>query len=115
MKRSLSVVAVALLLFSCKNDSDKEKFTVSGELKNTPDSLVYLEELFFSEAAPEVLDTGMEIRWISHRVAPAASPPKPAGNLGCVVASTTMINSAVNPTSTRATDARPKPSGECSP
>lgn len=59
MKRSLSVVAVALLLFSCKNDSDKEKFTVSGELKNTPDSLVYLEELFFSEAAPEVLDTGI--------------------------------------------------------
>ena len=59
MKRLLPAVAIAALLFSCKNDSDKENFTVIGELKNTADTTVYLEELFFSQAAPELLDTGI--------------------------------------------------------
>ncbi len=59
MKRLLPALAITVLLFSCRNDSDKENFTVTGELKNTPDTMVYLEELFFSQAAPEVLDTGI--------------------------------------------------------
>lgn len=59
MKKLVPAVAIAALLFSCKNTSDKEKFVVSGELRNTSDTKVYLEELFFSQAAPEVLDTGI--------------------------------------------------------
>ena len=58
MKKLFSVVAVAALLFSCNTGADKEKFTVEGELKSAPDQKIYLEELFFSEKPPEVLDTG---------------------------------------------------------
>ena len=59
MKKLLPAVLLAAVLFSCKNSSDKEKFTVTGELKNTTDEKVYLEELFFSQTQPEVLDTGI--------------------------------------------------------
>ena len=59
MKKLFLAVSLAAVLFSCKNSSDKEKFTVTGELRNTTDVKIYLEELFFSQAPPEVLDTGI--------------------------------------------------------
>jgi len=57
MKRILSLLAVALILFSCNNANQKGKFTVNGQLKNAPDQKAYLEELYFGQKDPEVIDT----------------------------------------------------------
>ena len=47
-----------LFLFSCKSESDKGKFTVSGEIKNATNQKVFLEEIHFTQDAPVVIDTG---------------------------------------------------------
>ncbi len=57
MKKLFTIVFCMAILFACNNDNQKGKFTVSGEIKNAPDQKVYLEELYFSEKAPEILDT----------------------------------------------------------
>lgn len=57
MKKSLVVAAFAATLFSCNNKGDKGQFTLSGELKASPDQKIYLEQLYFGDKAPEVLDT----------------------------------------------------------
>jgi len=57
MKKILLAVGIAALAVSCNDKDDKGKFTVTGEIKNLPDQHVYLEQLFFSNKAPEVLDT----------------------------------------------------------
>jgi peroxiredoxin len=49
---------IAAVLFSCNTNSDKGRFTLDGELMSSPDQKIYLEELYFSEKQPEVLDTG---------------------------------------------------------
>jgi peroxiredoxin len=51
-------VLLAATLFSCNNSTDKGKFTVSGEIKSVTDQEIYLEELYFSDKRPQVLDTG---------------------------------------------------------
>ncbi len=51
------MVVAAATLFSCTSETEKGKFVVEGELKNAPDQKVYLEELFFSQKEPVVLDT----------------------------------------------------------
>lgn len=56
MKRSMVLAAMAALLFSCKS-TDNKKFTVTGELRSATDKKLYLEEWFFTQAPPEVLDT----------------------------------------------------------
>ena len=56
IKFFLMAVSTAML-FSCNNETKKGTFTVTGELKNAPDQHVYLEELFFSQKEPLVLDT----------------------------------------------------------
>lgn len=57
IKKILSVIAVSAMLLSCKNEDEKGKFTLKGELKNIEDQQVYLEQLFFSNQDPQVLDT----------------------------------------------------------
>jgi peroxiredoxin len=57
MKKIMLIAVTAILLFSCKNKTDNGKFTVTGEIKNAPDQKVYLEQLYFSQADPQVLDT----------------------------------------------------------
>jgi peroxiredoxin/predicted small lipoprotein YifL len=57
MKKIFSLLTVAIILFSCTNAGDKGKFTVNGQVKNVPDQKVYLEELYFSQKDPEVIDT----------------------------------------------------------
>jgi len=57
MKKILATAAVAAMLFSCNNNADKEKFTLSGVLKGSPDQKIYLEQLYFSDKPAEVLDT----------------------------------------------------------
>ncbi len=58
MKKLFAAVAVAAILFSCNDKADKGAFTVTGEIKASPDQKIYLEELYFSAKQPEVLDTG---------------------------------------------------------
>ena len=57
MKKILPVFVMAVVLLSCNNNPSKGKFTVNGEVKNTTDTRVYLEELFFSDKDPQVLDS----------------------------------------------------------
>ncbi|HSN61986.1 MAG TPA: DUF4369 domain-containing protein [Ferruginibacter sp.] len=57
IKKILSVIAVSAMLLSCNNEDEKGKFTLKGELKNMEDQQVYLEQLFFSNQDPQVLDT----------------------------------------------------------
>ncbi len=57
VKRLLGIVAVSTVLFSCNNEEEKGKFTLNGDVKNLPDQKIYLEQLYFSEQDPQVLDT----------------------------------------------------------
>jgi peroxiredoxin len=57
MKKIFVAALCTVILFSCNNKSETGKFTVTGQIKNAPNQKVYLEELFFSEKDPEVLDT----------------------------------------------------------
>lgn len=56
-KKLFVAIAIGTVLVGCNNNNEKGKFTVSGELKNIPDQQVYLEELYFSQQEPQVLDT----------------------------------------------------------
>lgn len=48
---------IAILGFiSCKS-GDKNKFTISGNIKNLENQHIYLEQLYFDDKAPDVLDT----------------------------------------------------------
>ena len=58
MKKLFTAAVIAALLFSCNAGADKGKFTLDGEIKSATDQKIYLEELYFSEKQPEVLDTG---------------------------------------------------------
>lgn len=58
MIKFLIMLAGATVLFSCNSEIVKGKFKVTGEIKNLPDQKVYLEELFFTQKEPVVLDTG---------------------------------------------------------
>jgi len=57
MKKLFSIIAVVMVLVSCNHKSAKGTFTVSGEIKSAPDQKVYLDQLFFSNDDPQVLDT----------------------------------------------------------
>ncbi len=57
MKNVIKVCIAALIMVSCNNNSDKNKFSLTGEIKNLPDQKIYLEEIYFSERDPEVVDT----------------------------------------------------------
>ena len=57
MKRIVISVLLSIVLFSCNNRKEVGRFTLNGEIKNAPDQKIYLEELFFSQKDPEVLDT----------------------------------------------------------
>ncbi len=59
MKRYLVLLTASALLYSCSNDTGKGKFTLNGELKGTAGQKVFLEELYFTNKAAEVLDTGI--------------------------------------------------------
>ncbi|HEX2683061.1 MAG TPA: DUF4369 domain-containing protein, partial [Ferruginibacter sp.] len=57
MKKIIGAAVIAAILVSCNSKDDKGKFTLSGDLKSSPDQKIYLEQLYFSEKQPEVLDT----------------------------------------------------------
>ncbi len=57
MKKIFVAALCTGILLSCNNKNETGKFTVTGQIKNAPNQKIYLEELFFSEKDPEVLDT----------------------------------------------------------
>ncbi len=59
MKNLFFFFVSILFLSACsgKKDAPGGNFTVKGEIKNVPDQDVYLDQLFFSEQQPEVVDT----------------------------------------------------------
>ena len=58
MKKILLGILLLAGLASCSEKQEKGKFTVKGDLKNAEDQKIYLEQLFFSQKDPEVIDTG---------------------------------------------------------
>ncbi len=59
MNRLLKCCLAALVLISCKVNDNSNKLSLEGEIKNLPDQKVYLEQLYFNEKDPEVLDTAV--------------------------------------------------------
>ena len=57
MKKTLLILSISFLLFSCNNEDVKGKFTVNANVKNIPNQQVYLEELYFSNKAATIVDT----------------------------------------------------------
>ena len=57
MKKLFQALLITLVIAGCAGKENKGKFTVTGELKNVPDQKIYLEELYFSQKNPEVVDT----------------------------------------------------------
>ncbi len=57
MKKTLVGLLMLASIVSCNNKIEKGIFTVHGNLKNIEDQNIYLEQLFFSDKNPEVLDT----------------------------------------------------------
>ncbi len=57
MKQLIVCMLGLVVLAACNNKTAKNTFTVTGDIKNAPDQQVYLEELYFSQQAPLVLDT----------------------------------------------------------
>jgi peroxiredoxin len=53
----LFFIISALLVFSCNSTEKKGQFTVKGELKNSQDQKVFLEQISFNSQPPQVLDT----------------------------------------------------------
>jgi peroxiredoxin len=56
MKKILLFITV-LFIFSCTSNHNNGLFIVKGDLKNAPDQKVFLEQLFFNQDPPHVLDT----------------------------------------------------------
>ena len=57
MKKIIVIIIVSLFIFSCKTNPSAEKFKLSGEIKNISDQKIYLEQLYFSQKGPDVMDT----------------------------------------------------------
>lgn len=57
MRTIIGVILLAGLLSGCGSKEDANKFSITGDVKNLPDQQVYLEQIYFSDKEPEVLDT----------------------------------------------------------
>ncbi|MGN6298889.1 MAG: redoxin domain-containing protein [Ginsengibacter sp.] len=56
MKKTMLFLGV-LFLFACTSSHTSGVFTVNGDLKNAQDQKVFLEQLYFDQRPPQVLDT----------------------------------------------------------
>ncbi len=55
--KSILIIIVTAVLFSCNGDEKKGSFVVNGNLKNAPDQKVFLEQITFNQQPPQVIDT----------------------------------------------------------
>lgn len=56
MKNVFLFTAASVIVFACKNNSTKN-FTITGELKNAPATVVYLEQISYDNMPPQVVDS----------------------------------------------------------
>lgn len=57
MNKIIIALVITCTLMGCKDKQENGSFTLTGNIQNMSDQNVYLEELYFSEQAPQVLDT----------------------------------------------------------
>lgn len=59
MKKLIPYLALVFCILSCNNNTNTNngRFMLVGEIKNVPDQKVYLEQLYFSQKNPEIIDT----------------------------------------------------------
>src|SRR5665811_2545451 len=57
--KKLLVIFSALAFFSCKHENTIGRFTLTGEIKNASDQKIFLEEIYFSQNPPAVIDTSL--------------------------------------------------------
>lgn len=58
MKKTLLILATAITMQACNSDTNNAAtFEVSGTLKNAGNQKIYLEQVFFNNQPPQVLDT----------------------------------------------------------
>ena len=58
MKKLLVGMFLVASIISCSEKTEKGQFTVTGDLKNADDQKIFLEQLYFSQKDPDVIDTG---------------------------------------------------------
>lgn len=56
--KKLFFALLVIVTASCGSQNGANKFTVQGNIKGLGDQKIYLEQLYFSEKNPEVVDTG---------------------------------------------------------
>ncbi|MDO9375330.1 MAG: TlpA disulfide reductase family protein [Ferruginibacter sp.] len=57
-RKSWMIMALpVVMLVACNNGASKGEFVVEGNIKNAPDQKIFLDELFFSQDVPVVLDS----------------------------------------------------------
>ena len=60
--KKIIIIACSCFLFCCNTQTKpKGQFLVKGEIKNTPDQKVFLEEVYFSQKPPLVIDTAQVV------------------------------------------------------
>ncbi len=57
MKKIATVFLLSVAALSCKEKKSNGKFELNGDVRNIPDQKVFLEQLYFSQKNPDVLDT----------------------------------------------------------
>ena len=59
MRKPINIIlySVIMILQSCNSKPTEYNFTIKGNIKNVSNQKIYLEELYFSEKNPEVVDT----------------------------------------------------------
>jgi len=57
MKKVFQGLLITIMIAGCAAKENKGKFLLTGEIKNVPDQNIYLEQLYFSQKNPEVVDT----------------------------------------------------------
>ena len=58
MKKLLVGMLLTASIISCSEKTEKGRFTVKGNLKNADNQKIYLDQLFFNQSDPQVIDTG---------------------------------------------------------
>ena len=57
LTKTFFTLLLGACMLSCNNPSEKGKFYVEGKISNIVDQKIYLEQLYFSQKNPEVMDT----------------------------------------------------------
>lgn len=56
------LLITALFFFSCSSRQKEGSFTINGDLQNAPDQKVFLEQIYFSQKPPQVIDTAEMVK-----------------------------------------------------